>query len=69
MTAKREQHRILDTQFGEVCLKNEGIDPQGYPWCELYIGDNYDEYVGDCACSLNDDDAVILEQVEELLNY
>lgn len=65
--AKREQHRILDTKYGEVCLKNEYKDKQGYPWCELYIGDNYDNYIGDCACSLTDDNEVILEQVDELL--
>lgn len=63
------KHRIIYTSFGECCLKNETTDEQGYHWCELYIGDNYDEYVGDCACSMDDNDEVILEQIDELLNY
>ena len=63
------KHRIINTSFGECCLKNETVDEDGYHWCELYIGDNYDDYVGNCACGLYDDDEVILEQIEELLNY
>jgi hypothetical protein len=50
-------------------LKNETTDKYGYPWVELYIGDNYDNYVGTCSCSLMDDDEIILEQIDELLNY
>lgn len=65
----REKHRILDTPFGEVMLKNETTDKYGYPWVELYIGDNYDNYVGTCSCSLMDDGEIILEQIDELLNY
>lgn len=63
------KHRIIDTSFGKCCLKNETVDEDGYHWCDLYNGDNYDDYVGTCACGLNDDDEVILEQIEELLNY
>lgn len=62
-------HRIIDTQFGECMLKNEETDEQGYPSCELYIGDNFDSYIGTCSCSLNDSEEVILEQIDELLNY
>lgn len=64
-----EKHRIIDTSFGECCLKNETVDEDGYHWCDLYIGDNYDDYVGTCACGLDDDDDIILEQIEELLDY
>ncbi len=64
-----EKHRIIDTSFGECLLKNEIVDEDGYHWCDLYIGDNYDDYVGTCDCGLNDDDEVILEQIDELLNY
>lgn len=64
-----EKHRIIDTSFGKCCLKNETADEDGYHWCDLYIGDNYDDYVGTCACGLDDDDEVILEQIDELLNY
>lgn len=63
------KHRIINTSFGECCLKNETVDEDGYHWCDLYIGDNYNDYVGTCACGLDDDDEVILEQIEELLNY
>ncbi len=64
-----DKHRIISTSFGECCLKNETVDEDGYHWCDLYIGDNYDDYVGTCACGLDDDDEVILEQIDELLNY
>lgn len=62
-------HRIIDTPFGEVMLKSETTDDFGYPWVKLYIGDNYDDYVGTCCCSLTDTDEIILEQIDELLNY
>lgn len=67
--ANTDKHRIINTPFGECCLKNEWVDKQGYPWCELYIGDNYDEFVGTCACSMSDNEDIILEQIDELLNY
>ena len=65
----REKHRIIDSPFGEVMLKNEGTDNQGYPWCEMYIGDNFDQFVADICCSMDDDIEVILEQIDEVLNY
>lgn len=61
--------RIIDTSFGKCMLKNETTDEQGYKWCELYVGDNFDEYVGTCSCGLDDTDDVINEQIDELLNY
>ena len=65
--ANTNKHRIVNSCFGECCLKNETIDQQGNHWCEIYIGDNYDEYVGECSCSMDDDEAVIFEQIDELL--
>ena len=38
MTSKRKQHRMLDTGFGEVCIK----DVEGKNYCEAYGGDNYE---------------------------
>lgn len=61
-------HRIINTPFGEVLLKNERTDIQGYHWVELYNGDNYDNYIGTCCCSIMDTDEIILEQIDELLN-
>ena len=66
---KTNRHRIINTPFGECCLTNEFVDKQGYYWCELYTGDNYAQYVGDCACGLDDDEDAILEQIDELLRY
>ena len=63
----REQHRIIDTSFGEVCLKPK--EENGEKYCEMYIGDNYDEYVGNVDCDINDEDEIILQQIEEKLYY
>lgn len=36
-------------------------------FCDAYIGDNYDDYIGEAHCTLDDDEEYILEQVENLL--
>jgi len=40
-------HRIVDSIIGEICLKpiKDGS--------EVYIGDNYDEWIGDIDCTIN----------------
>lgn len=62
------KHRIIDTTFGEVMLK-ESVSLTGEKTCDMYIGDNYDDYVGSISCSLEDDENTILEQIEEKLYY
>lgn len=59
----RTKHRIIDSKFGEICLKEKS---DGY--CEVYIGDNYDDYVGDVQCTLEDSDEVIFRELDYVLN-
>lgn len=54
-------HLFVNTLYGEVMVK-EYCD-----YCEIYIGDNYDQYVGSIPCTLDDDEDVIIKEVEELL--
>lgn len=63
------KHRIIDTTFGEVMLYGGFDYATQEPFCDMYIGDNYDDYVGSISCSLEDDDNTILEQIEEKLYY
>lgn len=39
---KRDQHRIISTAFGEVCVKPSNDCSNE---CEVYIGDNYDDSI------------------------
>lgn len=57
-------HRIIDTQYGEVCIK----EVEGENYCEAYIGDNYDDYLCDVDCSVYDTDEVILEEFYSAYN-
>lgn len=63
------KHRIIETSFGEVMLKESKTPMTGEVSCDMYIGDNFDDYIGSVSCSLNDDDDTILEQIEEKLYY
>ena len=57
---KRAEHLMLDTSYGEVLvIQNEG-------YCEVYIGDNYDDYLGDIDCNITDNESYIKKLVEEL---
>ena len=58
---KRRQHIIIDTEYGEVMLI------QADDYCEAYIGDNYDDYVGDVDCKISDSETYIKKKVSELL--
>jgi hypothetical protein len=62
------KHRIIDTTFGEVMLK-ESTSLTGEKSCDMYNGDNFDDYIGSISCSLDDDYDVIVEQIEEKLFY
>ena len=57
-------HLFVNTLYGEVMVK-ESFENCDY--CEVYIGDNYDQYVGSIPCTLDDDENVIIKEVEELL--
>ena len=57
-------HLFVNTLYGEVMVK-ESFENCDY--CEVYIGDNYDQYVGSIPCTLDDDEDVITKEVEELL--
>ncbi len=58
-----DKHRILDTDFGEVCLKEIGTTE-----CEVYIGDNYDTYICTISCAIDDDDDIINGKLNQKLN-
>ena len=64
---EREEHLIIETSAGEVMLKQcFDVDTQE-TFCDAYIGNNYDDYIGEVHCTLDDDEEYILEQVENLL--
>lgn len=62
----KKVHRILDTSFGEVMLKPK--TDNGEEMLEVYIGDNYDDFVGEISASIDDDEDDLLDQIDELLN-
>lgn len=62
----KKVHRILDTSFGEVMLKPK--TDNGEEMLEIYIGDNYDDFVGEISASIDDDEDDLLDQIDELLN-
>lgn len=62
----KKVHRMLDTSFGEVMLKPK--TDNGEEMLEVYIGDNYDDFVGEISASIDDDEDDLLDQIEELLN-
>lgn len=63
----KKVHRMLDTSFGEVMLKPK--TDNGEEMLEIYIGDNYDDFVGEISASIDDDEDDLLDQIDELLNY
>lgn len=66
---KRNEHRIIETSFGEVMLIGGFNYSTQEHFCEMYIGDNFDNCIGEINCSLNDSEENILEQIEEKLYY
>ena len=63
----KKVHRMLDTSFGEVMLKPK--TDNGEEMLEIYIGDNYDDFVGEISASIDDDEDDLLDQIDELLYY
>ena len=58
------EHLFVNTSYGEVMVKESFEDCE---FCEVYIGDNYDQYIGEIPCTLDDDEDLIIKEVEELL--
>jgi len=63
MKKPKLRHRIIDSAFGEIMLK-ESISITGEKSCDIYIGDNFDDYIGSISCSLDDDYDVIAKQIQ-----
>jgi hypothetical protein len=59
------KHIILDTAFGEVCIKDSETI-KGFS--DVYIGDNYDQWVGSIHHTIAEDEATLKESVERMLN-
>ena len=57
------KHVIIDTSYGEV-LVEQGIDDDVL---ECFIGDNYNEYIGDIDKTIYDNETSLINKVEELL--
>ena len=64
---ENRKHMFVDTIYGEVMVTEcFDVDTQR-EFCDAYIGDNYDQYIGEIPCTLDDDEDVIIKEVEELL--
>lgn len=57
------KHVILDTSYGEVLVEQEIDDGV----LECYIGNNYDEYIGDIDGTIYDNETSLINKVKELL--
>ena len=56
-------HRMIDTSFGEVMVKPE----KGDDCLNVYIGDNWDDYVGTIYdCDFDADDDELITEIENL---
>lgn len=55
--------RIIETSYGEV--KVETTNEKGY--LDLYIGDNYDDYVGTIEGTIGMSEATLCKRVENIL--
>lgn len=57
-------HLILDTNFGEVMLRTASDDMN---MSDVYIGDNYDNYIGTINCSIWETETIIEKELEKIL--
>lgn len=57
--------RIYDSQYGEVKLRKWFDCETDENGLDVYIGDNYDDYVGEIFCDI-DDDKAIDKELDEL---
>lgn len=60
-------HRIIDTPWGEVMLKECFDCDQNESFFDVFIGDNFDEYVGELDLDIEADEEQIIEALEDLL--
>lgn len=67
---KTTSHRIIDTPYGEVMLKSFFDCDSGSPdnWLEAFIGDNYDQYIGELRLTDMASDEDIIKRLEEMLD-
>jgi len=64
------EHRIIDTEYGEVMVKSAYDCETDESFCDCYIGDNYDCYIGEVPCNYwEDDDETIASEIERVLGY
>ena len=66
---RKPKHRFINTSFGEVKLVGGFNYSTQEHFCEVYIGDNFDQYVCEIDCNILDDEENILQQIEEKLYY
>ena len=52
---RKPKHRIINTSFGEVKLVGGFNYSTQEHFCEVYIGDNFDQYVCEIDCNILDD--------------
>lgn len=69
MVNQKLVHRIVSTSFGEVMLYGGFDYARQEPFCDMYIGDNFDDFIGSIDCSIYDTDENIEKQVENALGY
>jgi len=64
------KHRFINTSLGEIMLVGGFDYATQEHFCEMYTGDNYDDYLGDINCRLDDDEDKIMDEIElALLPY
>ena len=64
------EHRIIDTEYGEVMIKSAYDCETDESFFYCYIGDNYDCYIGEVPCNYwEDDDETIASEIERVLGY
>jgi hypothetical protein len=64
----RKQHRFINTPFGEIKLVGKFDNHTKEHYCEMYIGDNWDNCIGEVICNISDEEDVILIQIEKFFN-
>ena len=60
-------HRIIDTPWGEVMLKECWDCDTSTSFFDAFIGDNFDEYVGEVDLDTEASDEEIIKELENLL--
>lgn len=58
--------RIYDSEYGEVQLKEWFDTDTNQSGLDVYIGDNFDDYIGEIHCRIGDDEEID-KQLREIL--